>query len=98
MREKQKPRKAKSPTAGQVDTWNKLDAMTAERRNPPSVRELMIALGCSSTSLIFHRLQRGVTEGRVVRVDTGNVPCYVPAWWDKMVSENMEKYYEGVTL
>lgn len=97
MRKKQKPRKAKAPTAGQVDTWNKLDEMTAQRRNPPSVRELMIALGCSSTSLIFHRLQRGVTEGRVVRVDTGNVPRYVPAWWDKMVSENMEKYYEETT-
>jgi SOS-response transcriptional repressor LexA len=86
-------KRQRPPTDKQKEAWDKLDAMTAERKNPPSVRELMLALGCSSTSIIFHRLQRGICEGRVIRVDSGSVPHFVPAWWSRMVHENMERYY-----
>lgn len=81
------------PTPLQIKAWNKLDAMTAANKYPPSARELMLAVGCNSTSTIMRRLLRGVKEGRVVKLEHGATPKYVPAWWHAMVSENVEKYY-----
>ncbi len=83
----------KQPTRYQVAAWDALDRMTAKNKFQPSARELMQALGCNSTSTIMERLYAGVRLGRVVMIRNGAGPHFVPAWWDRMVTENMSRYF-----
>lgn len=88
------PKDRRPPTNAQMITWDELDKMTADNKYPPSARELKINLGWRSSSLILERLRAGIRYGRVVEIQNAAGPHYVPAWWWKMVSENVEKYYE----
>lgn len=83
----------KPPTPLQLLAWSKMDELTLKNKYPPSVRELMVALKWNSTSATFCRLERGVKDGRVVKIN-GSVPHYVPAWWHRMVVDNVEKYHD----
>ena len=78
-----------TPSADQVAMWDALDRLTLENQRPPVIRELMQAVGKRSTSATIYKLARGIQFGRVSQI--GN--HYVPAWWAKMLHENMEKYY-----
>lgn len=78
-----------TPSADQVAMWDALDRLTMENRRPPVIRELMQAVGKRSTSATIYKLARGIQFGRVSQI--GN--HYVPAWWARMLNENMEKYY-----
>lgn len=85
--------KRQPPTELQLHLWSVMDRMTAENKRPPSIRELMVEAGASSTSSTIYRLDRGVREGRVIRTSCSIGHVYVPAWWQKMINENLEKYY-----
>lgn len=88
-----KPITRRPPTPDQEATWDALDRLTLVQVVPPSIRELMRELGRASTSMTVYRLERGVEAGRVSRVHFKGRCHYVPAWWYRMVIENMKRYY-----
>ena len=89
-------RNRQSPTPLQLSLWKLLDELTAKNLRPPTIRELMLEAGAKSTSTIMHRLNRGVVAGRVTRCDKGDgTHVYVPAWWDRMITENVPVYFGG---
>ncbi len=87
--------RAKKITKRQVDVLNTLDMLTYQNKRPPSLHELMQAVDAKSTSAVGYQLRAGVRIGRAVELRTAAGKKYVPAWWWKMVSENVEKYYEN---
>ncbi len=87
--------KRQPPTPLQLHLWKVLDEMTARNRRPPTIRELKEETGSSSTSTTIYQLMRGIDAGRVVKItpEFGAQRAYAPAWWAKMVEENLDKYY-----
>ncbi len=85
--------KPKSPTVAAVNVWDALDRITAKKKMPPTIREIMNATGSNSTSATLYKLERGIKANRVARIEAGASRCYVPAWWIKMIRENMRNYY-----
>lgn len=89
-------KKRQSPTPLQLQLWKVLDELTAKNLRPPTIRELMLEIGVNSTSTVMHRLNRGVVAGRVSKFDKGDgTHMYVPAWWDRMITENVPVYFGG---
>jgi hypothetical protein len=88
-----KPLTRRTPTPEQISTWDALDRLTLVQVVPPSIRDLMRELGRASTSMTVYRLERGIEAGRVSRVIVNGRRHYVPAWWRRMIVENMRNYY-----
>ena len=87
--------KTHNPTPLQIKAWDTLDALTAENKIPPSMTDLMAETGTTSTSVMKHRLDSGVRVGRIVGMKVRGGTKYVPAWWLRMVNENVNKYYHA---
>jgi len=84
----------RSPTPLQREAWSTLSRMTMEAKRPPSIRELMTETGQRSTSTMVSRLERGVKAGMVIKVPGAFGAQYAPAWWGRMIEDNIERYYE----
>lgn len=88
-------KKQPSPTPGQMMVWDALDRLTKCAPLPPSMTDLLEETGMTSTSVLKHRLDCGVRVGRVTKVPCRGGSKYVPAWYHRMIVENMDKYYKG---
>ena len=84
----------KQTTKKMIEIWDMFDQVTIRDLRPPTIRELMDDLKVKSTSLVSYRLWRGVEVGLVCTYyDRWGRMHYAPAWWSRMVLENIERYH-----